>query len=151
VRTRAADLRTLAKLIPAETRLVVDPSGRATQPAAEAAEAALEVVTVPTASIREGDVLRILPGERIPADGQVLQGLCSVDESMLTGESALVAKEQGSQVGGRGSHLGTAARPWLRKNGALSVLQYPPAADGLPTKFLFCLCFGVANPCAGYI
>lgn len=50
-------------------------------------------------SVREGDVLRVLPGERIPVDGQILDGRCSVDESMLTGEAALVPKQQGSQVG----------------------------------------------------
>ncbi len=51
-----------------------------------------------TSSVRAGDVVRVLPGERIPVDGCIVTGRCSVDESMLTGESALVAKEQGAQV-----------------------------------------------------
>ena len=42
--------------------------------------------------------MQVLPGEKFPVDGEVLQGSCSVDESMLTGESQLVAKQPGSQV-----------------------------------------------------
>lgn len=92
----AADLRGLAELVPAQSRLVLDPSGKAAHEAPE--EAALETASVPTSSIREGDVLRILPGERIPVDGTVLSGRSSADEAMLTGESALVPKAVDSQV-----------------------------------------------------
>ena len=53
---------------------------------------------VATASVRVGDVLRVLPGERLPVDGVILSGRCSVDESMLTGESALLSKSVGDQV-----------------------------------------------------
>jgi P-type E1-E2 ATPase len=42
--------------------------------------------------VRTGDVLRVLPGEKIPVDGVVVGGKAAVDESMLTGESRLVAK-----------------------------------------------------------
>jgi len=83
----------LAKLIPAESRLVIEPPKRA-----EEAQKALEVVSVPTSSIRKGDVLRVLPGERVPVDGEIVEGRCSLDESMLTGESALVDKSEGAQA-----------------------------------------------------
>ena len=53
---------------------------------------------VPTSSIRQGDVLRVLPGERVPVDGEIVEGRCSLDESMLTGESALVNKAEGAQA-----------------------------------------------------
>jgi len=45
-----------------------------------------------------GDVVLIRPGEKIPADGDVLEGASSVDESMLTGESVPVAKMPGDRV-----------------------------------------------------
>ncbi|EIE25451.1 heavy metal translocatin [Coccomyxa subellipsoidea C-169] len=99
----SSDLRSLAKLIPADTRLVIDagtaPGAAAAAKAAEGkGDAALVVMSVPTTSVRAGDVLRVLPGERVPVDGEILEGRCSVDESMLTGEAALVVKAQGSLV-----------------------------------------------------
>jgi Cu+-exporting ATPase len=47
-----------------------------------------------------GDVVRVRPGEKIPVDGEVLEGYTSVDESMLTGESIPVEKKAGDQVTG---------------------------------------------------
>jgi P-type Cu+ transporter len=54
----------------------------------------------PIAHIRLGDRLRVRPGEKIPADGLVVEGTSAVDESMLTGEPLPVAKEPGSRVTG---------------------------------------------------
>jgi Cu+-exporting ATPase len=51
-------------------------------------------------SIRVGDLVLVRPGERIPADGAVVEGRSSVDESMLTGESLPVSKAPGSEVVG---------------------------------------------------
>jgi Cu2+-exporting ATPase len=54
--------------------------------------------TVPVSSLRIGDVVEVIPGERIPADGIVTRGESEADESMLTGEARPVAKDPGSQV-----------------------------------------------------
>lgn len=53
---------------------------------------------VPVSEIRKGDVLRILPGETIPADGVILAGETSVDQSVMTGESLPVDKAAGDSV-----------------------------------------------------
>ena len=53
---------------------------------------------VEAADIVRGDVLRILPGERIPVDGRILSGETSVDQSVMTGESLPVDKGAGEEV-----------------------------------------------------
>ena len=57
-------------------------------------------VQIPTAEVLKGDVVVIRPGDRIPVDGEVIEGESQVDESMLTGESMPVKKGVGSQVAG---------------------------------------------------
>ncbi len=55
---------------------------------------------LPIAEVLAGDVIRVLPGERIAADGEVTEGESSVDESMLTGEPLPVHKAPGAHVRG---------------------------------------------------
>ena len=55
---------------------------------------------VPLEQVAVGDLVLVRPGEKIPVDGVVVEGSCSVDESMLTGESLPVAKEPGAEVWG---------------------------------------------------
>ncbi|HSD27732.1 MAG TPA: heavy metal translocating P-type ATPase, partial [Vicinamibacteria bacterium] len=55
---------------------------------------------VPLADVQPGDRLRVRPGEKIPADGVVLEGTSSVDESMITGEPVPVEKGPGVRVTG---------------------------------------------------
>jgi K+-transporting ATPase ATPase B chain len=50
---------------------------------------------VPAAQLRKGDVVRVDAGEIIPGDGEVVEGIASVDESAITGESAPVIRESG--------------------------------------------------------
>lgn len=48
--------------------------------------------------LRKGDIIKVQAGDIIPADGEILEGMASVDESAITGESAPVLKEPGSDV-----------------------------------------------------
>ncbi|MFD0713218.1 potassium-transporting ATPase subunit KdpB [Paenibacillus sp. GCM10027626] len=53
------------------------------------------VKVVPSTELRKGDIVVVSQGETIPGDGEVIDGLASVDESAITGESAPVIKEAG--------------------------------------------------------
>jgi len=55
---------------------------------------------VPLESVQAGDLLRVRPGEKVPVDGIVLEGVSFVDESMITGEPVPVEKEKDSKVTG---------------------------------------------------
>ncbi|MGW2649083.1 heavy metal translocating P-type ATPase [Streptomyces sp. NPDC001393] len=54
--------------------------------------------TVPTEQLRVGDTVLVRPGERIGADGRVLDGASEVDQATITGEPLPVAKEEGDEV-----------------------------------------------------
>jgi Cu+-exporting ATPase len=58
------------------------------------------VAEVHVSEINPGDLLMVRPGERIPVDGQIVEGHSSIDESMLSGESLPVSKNPGDQVVG---------------------------------------------------
>lgn len=66
------------------------------------------VVEVPTDELSLGDVVLVKPGTKIPIDGKVVKGESAVDESMMTGESIPVEKNEGSIViGGSMNYNGT--------------------------------------------
>ncbi len=54
-----------------------------------------QIEKVPAASLRKGDVVSVQAGEFIPGDGEIIEGVASVDESAITGESAPVIRESG--------------------------------------------------------
>lgn len=56
------------------------------------------ITEVSSTSLRQGDNIYVVAGDIIPADGEVIMGVASVDESAITGESAPVLKESGSDV-----------------------------------------------------
>jgi Cu+-exporting ATPase len=93
-RTRAtAALRGFAQLESADARLLTPPPGSTDY-------SSLAETLLPLAAIESGDVVRVLPGERIPLDGVILQGQSSVDESMLTGEPLPATRAPGETVHG---------------------------------------------------
>ena len=55
---------------------------------------------LPVSQVRVGDLVVVRPGERLPVDGQVVEGSSDVDESLITGESLPVAKHGGDKVTG---------------------------------------------------
>ncbi len=65
-------------------------------------------VDIPIDAVRVGDVIRVRPGEKVPVDGNVSEGLTNIDESMLTGEPLAVQKIIGDEiVGGTINQRGT--------------------------------------------
>jgi len=85
-----------------------------------------EQVSILVADIETGDLVLVRPGERIPVDGTVKKGHSSVDESMLTGESLPVSKEEGDGVIG-----GT-----LNKNGMLRILAERVGQDTVLARII---------------
>ena len=71
------------------------------------------IVTVSSSELKKGDVVMVKAGEVIPGDGEVIEGIASVDESAITGESAPVVRENGgdfcSVTGGT-----TVVSDWLK-------------------------------------
>ncbi len=72
--------------------------------------------------VKEGDLLQVRPGEKVPVDGTVANGSSSVDESMLTGESMPVAKSTGDAVFGGTINISGAFQMTATKVGQDTVL-----------------------------
>ena len=78
------------------------------------------------ALVRSGDVIEVRPGERIPVDGEVIEGQSFVDESMISGEPVPVEKSVGAEVVG-----GT-----VNQNGALAFKATKVGADTLLAQII---------------
>ncbi|MFB0543945.1 MAG: heavy metal translocating P-type ATPase, partial [Candidatus Bathyarchaeia archaeon] len=81
-RRASGALNELVKLIPPTANLLRDG----------------EVVEIPTAEVKVGDILLVRPGGKVPIDGVIIEGVSSFDESMITGESKPVSKQEGEEV-----------------------------------------------------
>ncbi len=101
-----AALRALVRLQPQEARVLRDGIER---------EMAID-------QVHRGDVVLVRPGERIPVDGEVIEGTSAVDESLLTGEPVPVLKQPGDHVTGGTSNGNGAFRIRASSVGAESVL-----------------------------
>ena len=105
-RQTAAALRALANLQPKTARI----------------ERAGDDVDVPVEDVRQGDIISVRPGERLPVDGEIVAGGSAVDESMLTGESRAVVRSVGDRVIGGTINTTGAFRYRATTLGADSVL-----------------------------
>jgi Cu2+-exporting ATPase len=105
----AAALQSLVALSPSLARLILSeptPEQMATNLSSTASDATapassmwpLQVVEIPVKQVKVGAWLQVLPGEKIPVDGEIVWGQTTVDESMLTGEAMPVFKQAGDQV-----------------------------------------------------
>jgi Cu2+-exporting ATPase len=57
-----------------------------------------EEIEMPVDQVVVGDVIQVRPGEKVPVDGEIINGYSSIDESMITGESLPVEKQEGDKV-----------------------------------------------------
>ena len=83
-----------------------------------------ELTDVPVDELLPGDLIRVLPGERFAADGEVLLGTTQADESMLTGEAMPVPKQPGDAVTGGSLNGEGSVEVKVRAVGAQSVLAH---------------------------
>ncbi len=88
----AASLQALLTLKPTTARLL----GKSAD--AQTLQNPASAIEIPADRVRVGEFLQVLPGEKIPVDGEVVLGNTSVNESMLTGEAIPVAKQPGDVV-----------------------------------------------------
>jgi Cu+-exporting ATPase len=83
-------------------------------------------MTMPIDEVSVGDLVLIKPGEKVPVDGMITEGMSAVDESMLTGESLPVEKKEGDRVIGAS----------VNKNGALKVMTERVGGDTTLSKIV---------------
>ena len=96
-RNRASSaLEALIALQPSLARLVGDPFSEDSSS-----------IEIPVEQVRVGEYVKILPGEKIPVDGEIITGKTAIDESLVTGESLPIAKNPGDRaIAGTLNHSG---------------------------------------------
>lgn len=105
------EISALMKLQPEEAWLVQD-SG--------------ESIKVPVSTLNVGDQILIKPGERVPADGEIIKGVSSIDEAAISGESMPVTKQMGNEV-----FAGT-----VNLNGTLTIKMTKPNSETMFQKII---------------
>ncbi|WP_292485090.1 heavy metal translocating P-type ATPase [Methanohalobium sp.] len=108
VLSASRSMEELVKLMPSEAHRVKSDGG---------------VEDVSLTEIQEGDIVLVKPGEKIPADGDIVEGESSLDESMLTGESRPVSKSVGDEVIGGSINGEASLKVEVKKTGEDSFLS----------------------------
>jgi len=75
-------LQALFNLVPPQARVILDG----------------KEVLIPTSEVKLGDIVLLKPGDKIPVDGEIIEGETAIDESLVTGESIPVEKKKGDKV-----------------------------------------------------
>ncbi|QIZ71386.1 heavy metal translocating P-type ATPase [Oxynema aestuarii] len=121
-RRAARSMRSLVALQPRTARLVFPEEND------DRLEIGQTAIDIPAARVRVGEYLQVLPGETIPADGEIAIGQTTADESMLTGESVPVLKQVGDPVTGGTTNQSGAILVRVTRTGAETTLARIVAA-----------------------
>ncbi len=103
-------MKELLKLVPQKARVLID--GKEIEVLAE--------------TVNVGDIVVVKPGEKIPADGVIIEGKAHIDESMLTGEIKPVLKKEGNEV-----YAGT-----INTDGSLKIEVTKPSKEWTVNRFI---------------
>lgn len=101
-------LRALFDLVPPQARVIRDG----------------KEITIPSVEIAHGDIVILRPGDKVPVDGEIVEGETSIDESLITGESIPVVKKVGDKVIGGGVNLTGTAKFRATQVGSDTVLAH---------------------------
>jgi len=82
-----------------------------------------EVIDVPTSELKKHDKVLVRPGEKIPSDGKIFEGISSINEAMITGESMPVEKQAGDEVIGGSINGDGSLKLEIQKVGAETYLS----------------------------
>ncbi|WP_118161644.1 heavy metal translocating P-type ATPase [Nostoc sphaeroides] len=122
----AAAFRKLLALQPQVARLIANP---------EKGGMGSSSVEIPAEQVRVGEWVQVLPGDKIPVDGEVVVGKTTVDESMLTGEAVPVIKQPGDMVtGGTLNQSGAIAIQTTRTGNDTTLAQIVALVEAAQTR-----------------
>ncbi|WP_375509435.1 heavy metal translocating P-type ATPase [uncultured Nostoc sp.] len=122
----AAAFRKLLALQPLLARLIPNP---------EKGGMGSSSVEIPAEQVRVGEWVQVLPGDKIPVDGEVVVGKTTVDESMLTGEAVPVIKQPGDMVtGGTLNQSGAIAIQTTRTGSDTTLAQIVALVEAAQTR-----------------
>jgi Cu2+-exporting ATPase len=100
-------LEELIKLMPTKANLIKDG----------------EIVEVPVSELKEGDIVLVKPGEKVPSDGTIIEGASHLNEAFLTGESKPVPKKEGDKVIGGSINMEGSLKVKIERTGEETYLS----------------------------
>ncbi|MCT7978473.1 heavy metal translocating P-type ATPase [Laspinema olomoucense] len=126
----AASLHALISLKPATARLITTPICAATD-----SDSPPFTLEISADRVKVGEFVQVLPGEKIPVDGEIISGSTTIDQSMLTGESLPVLKQSGDPVvGGTLNQSGVIAIRATRIGGETTLAQIVALVEEAQTR-----------------